>query len=42
MLASFWEFGPNGVFWAIAIAESVIALVAWGTFRRGSWKTKVV
>jgi putative MATE family efflux protein len=42
MLASYWEFGPNGVFWAIAIAESVIALVAWGTFRRGSWKTKVV
>jgi putative MATE family efflux protein len=42
MLASYWEFGPNGVFWAIAIAESVIALVAWGTFRKGSWKTKVV
>jgi putative MATE family efflux protein len=41
-LASYWQFGPNGVFWAIAIAESVIALVAWGVFRRGLWKTKVI
>jgi Na+-driven multidrug efflux pump len=30
--------GPSGVFWAVCVAESVMALVAIGLFRRGRWK----
>ena len=41
-LAGFYELGPDGVFLAIAIAESIIALVAFAVFRRGSWKLKTV
>ena len=36
------ELGPTGVFVAAAIAESVLAVVAWVVFRRGAWKLKVV
>ena len=32
------EFGASGSFWAIAIAESVLAIVAIIVFRRGTWK----
>jgi putative MATE family efflux protein len=35
-------FGPNGVYFAITIAESVIALVGIYYFRKGTWKTRVV
>ncbi len=31
-------FGPDGVFWAICIAESIIAVVGVLVFRRGKWK----
>jgi putative MATE family efflux protein len=31
-------FGASGSFWAIAIAESVMAVVAIIVFRRGTWK----
>lgn len=39
ILAISFEWGPRGVFTAIAIAESAIALVAIILFRRGTWKT---
>ena len=34
--------GPQGAFWAIAIAYSFSAVIGIILFRRGSWKTKVV
>ena len=34
--------GPHGVFWAITIAFSVLAVVAALLFRRGKWKLKQV
>ena len=33
------NFGASGAFWAIAIAESVMAVAAIVIFRRGNWKT---
>jgi Na+-driven multidrug efflux pump len=35
-------FGPNGVYVAITIAESVIAIVGVYFFRKGRWKERVV
>jgi putative MATE family efflux protein len=42
VLAFKFGFGPQGVFWAITIAFSVLAVVSALLFRRGKWKTKVV
>ncbi len=39
VLAIKLEFGASGSFWAIAIAESVIAIVAILIFRQGKWKS---
>jgi Na+-driven multidrug efflux pump len=35
-------FGPTGVFIAVAVAFSVLALVSAWLFKRGSWKTRRV
>ena len=35
-------FGPDGVFAAIAVAFSTLALASVGLFRRGRWKTRAV
>jgi putative MATE family efflux protein len=42
LLASRTGLGPDGVYWAITIAETVIAVVAVLVFRRGAWKTRAV
>jgi Na+-driven multidrug efflux pump len=42
VLAYHFNFGPSGVFWAITIAFSVLAVVSAILFRRGKWKLKVV
>lgn len=42
ILAIHFEMGPQGVFWSITIAFSLLALVAALLFRRGKWKLKVV
>jgi Na+-driven multidrug efflux pump len=42
LLAYRFGMGPHGVFWAITIAFSVLAIVSALLFRRGKWKTKVV
>lgn len=35
-------FGPDGVFWAIAVAYSTMAVISAVLFRRGRWKLKRV
>lgn len=35
-------WGPSGVFWSIAISESILAVIAIFVFRRGKWKTMQV
>jgi Na+-driven multidrug efflux pump len=42
MLANEAGLGPRGVFWAVAIAESVLAVAAAVVFRRGHWKLREV
>ncbi|MGI8787746.1 MAG: MATE family efflux transporter [Pyrinomonadaceae bacterium] len=42
ILAYHFALGPSGVFWAITIAFSVLAVVSAILFRRGKWKAKVV
>jgi putative MATE family efflux protein len=42
VLAEHFGAGPAGVFWAITIAFSTLAVVSAALFRRGRWKTRVV
>jgi Na+-driven multidrug efflux pump len=42
LLAYHFGMGPHGVFWAITISFSVLAVVAGLLFKRGKWKLKVV
>ena len=39
LLALYWEMGTTGVYAAIAIAESAMAIAGIIIFRRGKWKT---
>lgn len=42
VLAYHFGLGPSGVFWAITIAFSLLAVVSAILFRRGKWKEKKV
>jgi Na+-driven multidrug efflux pump len=42
VLAYRFEMGPQGVFWAISIAFSMLAVASALLFRRGKWKKQVV
>jgi putative MATE family efflux protein len=42
VLAYKYGLGPQGVFWSITIAFSVLAIAATLLFRRGKWKLKTV
>lgn len=42
LLADYYDYGPQGVFWAITIAFSLLAVTAALLFRRGKWKLKEV
>ncbi|HXH69836.1 MAG TPA: MATE family efflux transporter [Pyrinomonadaceae bacterium] len=41
-LAYRFDFGADGVFWAITIAFSLLAIVSAVLFKRGKWKSKIV
>lgn len=41
-LAYRFQMGPDGVFWAITLAFSLLAVASGLLFRRGRWKEKVV
>jgi len=40
-LATSQELGPNGVFWAIVVSESLVTVLGVTVFRRGRWKQQV-
>ena len=40
--ARWWGGGVAGVFWAVPMAELLLAAVAYELFRRGSWKKTIV
>ena len=42
ILAYHFQMGPGGVFWAITIAFSLLAVISALLFRRGKWKSKLV
>jgi putative MATE family efflux protein len=42
LLAYHFEMGPRGVFWAITIAFSLLAIASGLLFNRGKWKSKMV
>ena len=42
ILAYYYGLGPDGVFWAITIAFSLLAVASALLFKRGKWKLKVV
>jgi putative MATE family efflux protein len=42
LLAYHFEMGPQGVFWAITVAFSALAVVSALLFKRGKWKKQVV
>lgn len=39
VLAQVMHWGPEGVYWGIAISESLLAVIAIAVFKRGKWKT---
>jgi putative MATE family efflux protein len=42
LLANYYGYGPTGVFWAITLAFSLLAVSAALLFKRGKWKLKTV
>lgn len=42
LLANYFGWGPQGVFWAITLAFSLLAVSAALLFKRGKWKLKTV
>ena len=40
LLANTFSMGPTGVFLAITISQSLLAVVGIMAFRRGNWKLK--
>ena len=42
MLSAGIGLGPEGVYWSVFVADTVMSLVAFWMFRRGSWKSRYV
>ncbi|MDJ0927340.1 MAG: MATE family efflux transporter [Gammaproteobacteria bacterium] len=42
VLSAWTPLGPTGVFLAITVSESMVALLAWWRFRLGEWRDTVV
>ena len=42
LLAYRFGYGPQGVFWSITVAFSLLAIASGILFKRGKWKLKVV
>jgi Na+-driven multidrug efflux pump len=42
LLSRRFQLGPNGIFWAILVAENLLAGVSIFVFRLGRWKKKAV
>ena len=42
LLAYYYGLGPEGVFWAITVAFSLLAIASAVLFKRGKWKLKEV
>jgi Na+-driven multidrug efflux pump len=42
VLAIVFRMGPQGIFLAVTVAFSTLAVVSALVFRRGRWKTRVV
>lgn len=39
VVAVYWDYGPAGVFWAITLAEVLIAIIGILWFKKGYWKS---
>jgi len=39
LLAENYNWGPEGIFWAIIIAETILATISIYIFRKGKWKS---
>src|SRR5262249_35025608 len=42
LLSRHFQLGPSGIFWAILVAENLLAGVSIFVFRLGRWKNKMV
>lgn len=42
VLANYYGYGPQGVFWSMTLAFSMLAVVSALLFKRGKWKLKQV
>jgi putative MATE family efflux protein len=42
LLAKYFEMGPTGIFIAVPVAETAIAIVAYILFKKGKWKRTMV
>lgn len=42
LLSYYFDLGPDGVFWAITVAFSLLAVASALLFKRGKWKLKTV
>ncbi|MDH3223127.1 MAG: MATE family efflux transporter, partial [Gemmatimonadota bacterium] len=42
VLSRYTDLGPAGVYWAITLAFSLVAVISGWMFKKGRWKEKLV